>query len=217
MLIRIVSHFHKKNTHGIDELIRIENLPDDMMFWHRNGKTYLKTPWQRDVDANIPTNIREHCTPIDITEDLPREKNEATGLWQTPQDTVRILGVKLDLDSTPGMEMWKQLQRILDRGTSRDQKVPEPAVVAPNQKDPFFLEASDIPVVILKPELTEKSIVTETVVTAPVTPPPLEVKVDEPKPDVFECGVCHKKFGQQRGLWMHERKMRHKVKEPVAA
>lgn len=216
MLIRIVSHFHKQNTHGIDELIRIEGLPDDFMFRRNGGKLYLKAPWQRDIDANIPKEIREHCSPVDITENLPREKNESTGRWQEPTDTVCVLGVKLDLDSTPGMEAWKQLQRILDRDTPRDQKVPTPAVVAPNMTDPFFLEAKDIPVVILRQEVVSPPIVQETVTIS--SSPKAELKIEETVvPQMFECGVCHKEFNAQRGLWMHERKTRHKVKEPAVA
>jgi len=218
MLIRICSHFHKQNTHGIDELIRIEGLPEDFIFRRSGNKLFLKAPWERDIDANIPKEIREHCTPVDITENLPREKNEATGEWQEPSDTIRILGVKLNLDSTPGMETWKQLQRILDRDTPRDQKVPVPAVVAPNMTDPFYLEAKDIPVVILRQEVRAPVIITETTVTSAVPVPEMTIEVaSEPKPDKFECGVCHKKFDAQRGLWMHERKTRHKVKEPVVA
>jgi hypothetical protein len=216
MLIRVISHFHKENTHGIDELIRIENLPEDMIFRKKDGKVYLNSPWERDIDSNIPNHIREHCTPVDITEDLPREKNESTGQWQIPSDTIRILGVRLNLDSTPGSEMWKKLERILDRGTSRDQKIPRPAVVAPNQKDPFSLEASDIPVVILKPEIVAVA-ETKTGVAVPFNPPTVEVKVEESPAQMFECGVCKKEFSAQRGLWMHERKTRHKVKEPVVA
>jgi hypothetical protein len=215
MLIRICSHFHKQNNHGIDELIRIDGLPDDLIFRREEGKVFLRVPFEKDIDANIPKEIREHCTPIDITENLPREKNEATGQWQTPSDTIRILGVKLDLDSTPGMETWKKLQRILERDTPRDQKVPSPAVVAPDMTSPFFLEAKDIPVVVLRQEVVQPQIVTHTVVTVPVEVPKMEIKTEEPHK--FECGVCHKNFGQQRGLWMHERKTRHKVKEPVAA
>jgi hypothetical protein len=214
MLIRVVSHFHKNNTHGIDELIRIENLPEDMIFRKKDGKTYLVHPWERDIDANIPKDIREHCSPIEITEDLPREKNETNGTWQTPSDTIRILGVRLNLDSTPGMEMWRKIERILDRGTSRDERVPKPAVVAPDQKSAFFLEAKDIPVVILKPEVLHQP-ETKTVVESPFNPPKIEV--DASSPQMFECGVCHKEFSAQRGLWMHERKTRHKVKEPAVA
>ena len=211
-MLRIVSHFHKQNTHGIDELIRIDGLPDDMMFRRKDGKVYLQSPWERDVDANIPKDIREHCTPIDITEDLPREKNEATGVWQIPSDTVRILGVKLNLDSTPGMEMWRKLERIIESGTPREQRIPRPAVVAPDQKSPFFLEAKDIPVVILKSEVVTT---TATAVSAPFNPPKIDVEVSPPQ--MFECGECKKEFSAQRGLWMHERKMRHKSKEPVVA
>lgn len=213
MLIRIISHFHKKNTHGIDELIRIDGLQDELMFRRKDGKVYLQTPWERDIDSNIPKEIREHCTPMDITEDLPREKNEATGQWQVPSDTIRILGVRLNLDTTPGMEMWRKLERILNMETPRDQRIPEPAVVAPDQKSPFFLEAKDIPVVILKKEIVAPVAQTATAVSVPFNPPKIDVDVSQK----FYCGECKKEFSAQRGLWMHERKMRHKSKEPVVA
>lgn len=214
MLIRVVAHFHRKNSHGIDELIRIDGLPDDLMFRHKDGKRYLRAPWERDIDANIPVHIREHCAPVDVTEDFPREKNESTGIWQTPSDTRKMLGVKLSLDTTPGLEMWKQVERILDRGTSRDAKIPAPVVVAPDQRSQFALDARDIPVVILKPEIVVPAVSqTETVVESPA--PVVEVAVKSSED--FECGVCHKGFNAQRGLWMHERKTRHKVAAPVAA
>ena len=217
MLIRVVSHFRDKiNPHGIDELIRIDGLPDDLMFRKKDGKTYLKFPWEIDVDANIPVFIREHCSPMDITEDLPREKNEATGVWQSPSDTRHILGVKVSLDSTPGQEMWKSVERILDRGTSRDMKVPSPIPVANDQKESFSLEAKDIPVVILKPEIVSVS-ETKTVASSPAPVVAIE-PFNAPKvvDETFTCGVCQKIFDKQRGLWMHERKTRHKVKEPIA-
>lgn len=211
MLIRVCAHFRRANMHGIDELIRIDGLPDDLMFRLKDGKRYLRSPWEPDLDVNIPHDIREHCTPLDITEDMPREKNEATGLWQTPSDTKRILGVRIQLDNNPGREMWKQIERILDRGTPRDQKIPVPAMVAPNQKDPFNLESRDIPVVNLQPEGISK-IATVTVSSAAEVPATFDQT-----PQKFTCGVCNKEFNAQRGLWMHERKTRHKVKEPVEA
>ena len=209
MLLRIVSHFHKQNTHGIDELIRIDGLPEDFFFFRKDGNLFLKSPWERDIDVNIPKSVREHCEPFEITESLPREKNEATGQWQIPVDKITVLGVKLNLDSTPGMETWKQLQRILDRDTPRDQQVPQPARVAPDMNSAFYLEASDIPVVSLRKEVIQPRIETQTVSSAVVS---------DIAPSKFECGVCQKSFAVQRGLWMHERKTRHKVKEePVAA
>lgn len=213
MLIRIISHFHKKNTHGIDELIRIDNFPEDLMFRREGDKTFLVDPFERDIDANIPKEIREHCSPMNITENLPREKNEATGQWQTPSDMIRVLGVRLNLDSTPGMEMWKKIQRILDIDTPRDQRIPEPAVVAPDMKSPFALEAKDIPVVVLRKVEKTPVVSIETTASVPFNPPAIKVEVDTPQ--MFECGVCKKEFKAQRGLWMHERKTRHKV--PVAA
>lgn len=204
MLIRIVSHFTKANKHGIDELIRIDGLPDDMMFTRRNGKVYLKSPWEKDIDVNIPKNIRGACNPMDISEDLPREKNEVSGNWQNPTDTRTVLGVKLNLDIQPGLEMWKRIQRILEHSVPRDMKIPVPRPVAPDQKENFDLEESDIPVVII--DSSEK-------VEVPV---PVAV-VEEVKKTIFTCGICSKEFNAQRGLWMHERKKRHKVNDPVAA
>jgi hypothetical protein len=209
MLIRVCAHFSRRNMNGIDELIRIEGLPDDVIFRFKDGKRYLKSPWEPDLDANIPVHIRSLCTPMDITEDLPVEKNEQTGKWQAPSDTRRILGVRVQLDNNPGREMWAQIERILDRGTPRDQKIPVPAVVAPNQKDPFSLEVQDIPVVNLRPE---PGVVVPTVTVASNVEAQLM-----PRPEEFICGVCSKSFSAQRGLWMHERKTRHKVKEPVGA
>lgn len=185
------------------------------MFRREGDKTFLASPFERDIDANIPKDIREHCSPMDITENLPREKNEATGQWQTPSDTIRLLGVRLNLDSTPGMEMWQKIQRILDRDTPRDQRVPEPAVVAPDMKSPFALEAKDIPIVTLKSEVKAPALSVATTVSVPFNPPAIKVEVCDLQ--MFQCGVCKKEFKAQRGLWMHERKTRHKATEPVAA
>jgi hypothetical protein len=209
MLIRVTARFHKSNSHGIDELIVIRGLPDDLMFRHKEGRTYLKFPWEMDVDANIPVHIRELCTPMDISEDLPREKNETTGLWQNPTDTRRILGVKISLDHTPGTEMWRQVERIIDRDTPRDKKLPTPVKVAPDQKSPFALEVGDIPIVMLPVAL----IVTETRTTSEAISPVLKTETKIP----FQCSVCNKTFDELRGLLMHGRRMRHKAPEPVAA
>jgi len=218
MLIRLVSHARKGNPNLIDELIRIEGLPEDMLFRFRDGKKYLKSPWEPDADINIPHHIREHCDPMDITVDLPPEKNEVTGVLQRPVDTFRILGVKLVMDNNPGKEMWTQIERILDMATPRDKKVPVPAIVAQNHRDQFFLESKDIPVCDLRPPKMEVPVTVSTAVKVeipviPFNPPNVDESV---KPVKFTCGVCHKIFGQQRGLWMHERKTRHKAKEPVA-
>ena len=42
MLIRVCAHFTEgANMQGIDEMIRIDGLPDDLMFRFKNGKRYL--------------------------------------------------------------------------------------------------------------------------------------------------------------------------------
>jgi len=207
LLIRIVSHFYRGNKHGIDELIRIDGLPYDMLFIRRNGKTYLRPPWERDADVNIPKHIRGACTPMEISEDLPKEKNEVTGQWQAPTDTYTVLGVKLNLDIQPGYEMWQRIQRILEHSVPRDMKIPVPKPVAPDQKVPFSLEESDIPVVVIASQEAVKAAIPEPVAS-----------VETPNaPNVFKCGVCKREFDKQRGLWMHERNKRHKNTEPVAA
>lgn len=211
MLIRLCAHFSRQNMNGIDELIRIDGLPEALLFRAKDGKRYLNAPWEIDPDMNIPSYIREHCEPTEITIDLPKERDGVTGLLQTPVDTVRVLGVRLQLDNNPGKEMWAQIERIIEGHTPNDKKIPKPAVVAPNQKDPFFLEAKDIPVVDLRPA---KLVPLVTASSAPVAVFNPVIKTETP--EVFTCGVCQKSFGAQRGLWMHERKTRHKVKEPVA-
>jgi hypothetical protein len=146
---------------------------------------------------------------MDISEDLPREKNETTGQWQNPTDTRRILGVKISLDHTPGTEMWRQVERIIDRDTPRDKKLPAPVKVAPDQKSPFALEVSDIPVVTLPAAL----IIVENKTTSEAVSPVLKTETKIP----FQCAVCQKTFDELRGLLMHGRRMRHKAPEPVAA
>lgn len=210
MLIRLIAHARKGNPNLIDELIRIDGLPDRLVFRFKDGKRYLAAPWEPDVDVNIPKHIREHCVPIEITEDLPTERNQVTGEMQKPSDTRTILGVRINLDNNPGKELWTQLERIIDDATPRDRKVPIPAIVAPNQKDPFFLEAKDIPVVDLNTPKVEVPVTVAVAAEVPV------IFTSPVKPSTFVCGVCNKHFDQQRGLWMHERKTRHKVKEPVA-
>jgi hypothetical protein len=210
MLIRVTARFHKQNSHGIDEMICIKGLPDDLMFRHKEGRTYLRFPWEMDIDANIPIHIRELCDPMDISEDMPHEKNEVTGQWQNPTDTRRVLGVKISLDHTPGTEMWRQVERILEHETPRDRKLPTPVKVAPDQKSPFALELKDIPVVILRAALV---IVSDTKTVA--EEPPVIIKTETKIP--FQCAVCSKTFSELRGLLMHGRRMRHKAPEPVAA
>lgn len=218
MLIRLVAHAHKGNPNLIDELIRIDGLPDNLLYHFKDGKCYLMPPWEPDIDANIPKHIREHCQRVEITRDLPPERNEITGVMQRPSDTFTILGVKINLDNTPGKEMWAQIERILDMGTPRDRKVPTPRVVAPNQKDAFFLDAEDIPVCDLRPPKIEVPVTTSEAVKVeiPVAPVPAPAPAAPPVHRVYTCGVCQKSFVAERGLWMHERKMRHKVQEPVA-
>jgi hypothetical protein len=208
VLIRLSAHHSRRNMNGIDEMIAIQGLPDDLIFRFHEGKRYLKGPWEIDPEKNIPKHIREHCETFDIAVDLPKERNEMTGTLQMVTDTVQAIGFRIALDNNPGKELWARIERLIEGHTPNDKKIPRPAIVAPNQKEDFFLSAEDIPVVDLRPKMTE----TVTVVTTPS--PIVQMKVEGPSS--FSCLVCHKSFSEKRGLWMHGRKMRHAVDQPVA-
>jgi hypothetical protein len=211
MLLRLCSHHTRRNMNGIDEMISILGLPETMLFRFKGESRYLNDPWEIDAPVNIPVSIRSVCEPVEITVDLPKERNEVTGVLQSPTDKITILGVRIRMDNNPGKELWAKIERLIEAATPNDKKIPFPKPVAPNQKEAFFLEAGDIPVVDLRPAKAPETVTVSTATVAVI--PDIPVKA----PETFQCAVCQKSFGQQRGLWMHERKMRHKAKEPVAA
>lgn len=213
-LIRLVSH-HVNNPTMIDKLIFIEGLPDDMFFAKAKGKHVLdefdnegkmkeefisvetvKEPWEADVEANYPKEIlakfgidREIYTKIDRNVVGPS----------------KVRAFKIDYQTGPGEDMWKHIERILDRETPRDRKIPVPAIVG-DRRD-WQLDVDDVPAVTLAPTATPIPV---------VPPPPLIVagKHDQVK-QVFNCELCTREpFISKQALRMHNMK-KHPEKKPV--
>lgn len=225
MLIRLCGHFLNNPNH-IDKLIAIKGLPSEWFFRETKHGKELMRPWEPDVEANIPKDIRHLCEPVEITRVFPPiEKGKDPVI-----DKVTILGVRFDFMSQPGQELWEKIERFVDRMTPRDQKIPVPVLVAPDHKSAFNPHAvrrtvrgslefftSDIPEVDLRVPTTQ----TITLANAPpptveMKPPLMEVKaatVPLPPAEVFNCDQCEKQFLKKQALVMHKR-AGHKVEAP---
>lgn len=208
MLIRLCMH-HVKNPHLIDKMIIIKGLPENLMFRKTTEGDELLPPWQPDDEANIPKSIRHLCEPKEFVKFFqPVRHYDQTykGFW----DKRTALGFKLDYSYGPAQEIWKTIERIIDRDLPRGEKMPVPAIVAPDHQKPFSLEPEDIPVVDLrKPE--------PVIVAAPVVQPPAPaviVAVPAPAAPVsFNCD-CGRNFGKAQALRMHKMKA-HPAREKV--
>ncbi len=225
MLIRLCGHFVNNPGH-IDKLISIKGLPEEWLFRpSRAGGKELMPPWEPDVEANIPKEIRHLCEPVEITRVFPPiEKGRDAVI-----DKVTIIGIKFNYMSTPGQELWEKIERYLDRMTPRDEKVPVPIIVAPDHKSGFSphvarrsargsleLAATDtIPEVDLRiiPTVTETINTTPPAVITQTIPQPV-VPAKEPEP-AFPCDKCPKTFFKKQALSMHKMKMHSAKKEIV--
>lgn len=215
MLIRLAGHFINNPNH-IDKLISIKGLPEEWMFRKTVNGIELAPPWQPDIEANIPLHIRHLCEPRDVTFSFPPIEKGRQGVVETR----KVIGLKLDFMTGPGSEMWEKVERYLDKMTPRDQKVPEPVLVAPNQKSEFSphygrrtvrgsleLVPADIPEVDLRENLTPPpappeephSVVTTTLVD------------DKP----FMCGECGAGFKSKGMFVIHKNKHTAKNKQKV--
>lgn len=218
-LIRLAGHFINNPNH-IDKLICIKGLPEEWIFRpSKFGGKELVHPWKPDVDANIPESIRHLCEPTEVTIVFPPiEKGK-----ESVVDKIMVLGIKFDYMTEPGQVLWEKIERYLDRMTPRDQRIPVPVLVAPDQKSQFNphmprrtprgsleLIPSDIPVVDLRIPVIEtvsaSAPVSTAVLVAPVTPVvsvPAPI-VEEKKAEVFKCEKCDKVFDKKRALFMHD-------------
>jgi hypothetical protein len=220
MMIRLAGHFIDNPNH-IDKLICIKGLPDDMFF--RNGAhgRELIRPWVADVEVNIPKEIRHLCDEFKFVQYFPPIDKDHKGFV----DEITALGVKFEYISEAGQTMWERIERYLERSVPRDQIIPKPVLVAPNQKSGFDphearrgargnleLRKADVPVIDLRqPEPTPTVVVQPPVQTATVYAAPvvkLETKQSEPAPiaeKLSRCDPCQKDFNE-RGLRMHNMK-----------
>lgn len=193
-------------------------------------------PFEPDVESNIPKDIRSLCDVTEVTIVFPPiEKGRDYVV-----DKRMILGVRFNFLTEPGYELWTKIERYLDKMIPRDQKVPDPVIVAPNQKDSFnphqtrrtargSLEMfpSEIPVVDLRTiSLTQEPVYTvatssqvilpvPSVETKTVGPDFSSVKIEKKIITDVECDVCQKKFSNVRAVRMHKMKSHSKKKEPA--
>lgn len=211
MLIRLVSHPEKNSDH-IDKLIYIEGLPESMIYRVKDGKKFLKEPWQVDNDENMPNRIQNvfFKNPVEVWFELPKDPTFPG--QQNTEYRVEANCFKIDYQTRQGEEMWKQIEKLLDRETPRDMEIPKPAVVG-DRRD-WFLEAADVPSVVLEgkassPKHIEDTPVVEKSVGADIVPPK-EKKVIK----MVKCGKCGKELNE-RGLLIHTTRIHGKEKEAV--
>ena len=220
MLIRLCGHFIDNPSH-IDKLICIKGLPEAFFFrWNEKyeGNELIK-PWEPDVEANIPESIRHLCDSFEVIKVFPPiEKGR-----EYIVDRKRCLGLRFDYMTEAGQTMWDKIENYLERSVSRDQSIPKPCIVAPNQKDGFNphecrrsvrgsleLRPCEIPVVDLRKTLEPEVIVKPEPVTTGNTGTVEVIKVDLESVPVkksgngLECGECGKKFDKPRQLSMHK-------------
>lgn len=234
-MIRLCAH-HVMNPHLIDKLIVIKGLPHDWIFKTTDHGEELKAPWEPDADVNLK-EVKHLCEPITFVKYFqPVRHYDRTydGFW----DKRTVLGLKLDYAYGPGKEMWENILDYIDRTLPRGQKMPDPIIVAKDQKSHFEphlarrsrtgsgieLVPSEVPVIDLTQNMTiisppvqtqTASVASITLVNEPkttvtgVTPPERLVQAQE-----YKCEECLLSFEKPRGLMMHTMK-KHPSKEKV--
>jgi hypothetical protein len=220
-LIRICDHFHN-NPKRIDKLICIKGLPDEWLYRDTPEGRELKKPWQPDIEANIPHDIRHLCEPMYIN-------FRYSPITQGQKETIdrrQVLGLKIDYNTEPGREMWEQVERYLEESIPRDVRVPVPVLCAKderagfetytpkrNSRNSLELHPSPVPEI----DLTKYVQVKAEPISPPVeltSPSPAQ---QEPSPQVvtFVCVECDREFKSQLALNIHKARPKNhaKVKE----
>lgn len=224
-LIRICDHF-RNNPKRIDKLIAIKGLPDEWLYRETVEGRELKKPWQADVDANIPHEIRHLCEPMYINfRYSPITKGEKEII-----DRRQILGIKIDYNSEPGREMWDQVERYLEESVPRNERIPIPVVCAKDERSAFetyeprrnsmgslqfhpkevpFVDLTKYVQVEVKPDIPSA-------VTLPPVPPVDAVQQASMPPQAvkFKCEECDYEHSSKQGVRMHKVK-RHPKKVQV--
>lgn len=214
MLLRLISDGTNNPAH-YDKMIAIDGLPEEWIFDRRvdkddKGETdtrlFLKSPWEIDVTENIPEGIRNKFQeePMEVWMETPQEIRPGT--YQAAQEIGFIrwyrdaYGMRLNIQTNAGRQMWDQIIDLMDRETPRSQRVPMPAVVG--DKFQWTLQPSQVPYVKLT---GDKIIVPKEQIKE--VPTPIEAR-----PNQFPCRTCGDVFDKERGRWMHERK-KHGIKD----
>jgi len=208
MLIRLVSH-PVRNKWAVDKLIFIEGIPEELIYYKREGKNYIREPWTRDVTENIPEYIRSGITPFSVRiYTSPTEK----GLPAMDEEFTAY-GLVLDYQNPRAEEIWKRIERMIDQDTPRGEALPEPVLVSTaidndHRMLGFDIKDEDIPRVILT-----------------VHPPKIKAGVKQVSVPVVAalpsipciCTECKKEFKVIQGLRMHQMKTKHQQRVPQAA
>lgn len=206
MLIRLISHPTDNPLH-IDKLIYVEGLPDKMVFDTRNGRKLLREPWKMDPVENLPKSIRDAFEPITVTVHTPAFAAPNGEKYPALDDDMEVWALQLDYQNGQGESTWKQIERMIDMSTPRDERLPVPAVVAQNRIENFSLQAEDVPrVSFLK---KEESPVTESRADA------VDDKKVEMKGTGLRCPVCNKTFDRDAQMRMHKARTGHRESRAV--
>lgn len=222
MLIRLVDHF-KDNPKRIDKLIAIKGIPDSWIFRESDIGKELKRPWEPDIDANIPHDIRNLCEPMYVVMRYPPLNNQAKEVIEKRQ----ILGIKLDYNSEPGRQLWDDIERYVEESLPRNERIPVPVLCARDERSAFDtytprrtnrgsleLIPSSIPFVDLT-KYVEVKVVEEKVLEKVLVPTPMELKKESAQESEFKCDDCDYHHTSQRGIRMHAVK-RHPKQKAVA-
>lgn len=235
MLIRLAGHFIDNPAH-IDKLICIKGLPEEWFF--RENKKYqgkeLIAPWLPDIESNIPQSIRHLCDTLEVIRIFPPiEKGR-----EYIVDRFNIIGVRFDYMTESGQTTWDKIERYLERMVPRDQMVPKPVLVAPNQKSEFnphearrttrgSLEFRPAEVPMIDLGIREETTLVIPSSVSMTTSQSASVVLTEEKPkkepkEVFKCDECDKKFKKDGFLRLHklrghpkEVEKKEEIKEPA--
>lgn len=215
MLIRLMSDGTKNPGH-YDKMIAIDGLPEEWIFNRRvdkddkgrdDARLFLKDPWELDVTDNIPEGIRMKFqeSPFEVWFETPQELRPGTFAPPSEIGFIRWMkkayGLRLNLQTNGGKQMWDQIVDLLDRETPRSQRIPEAAVVGDRMQ--WTLQPSQVPYVKL----------TGTVAQVPQEQVQIIQPKKEARPNEYSCRHCNDIFDKERGRWMHERR-KHNVKDP---
>lgn len=221
-------------------MIAVKGLPKEWFFRETAEGVELKKPWEADVDANIPHDIRELCDPMYIVFRHPALQSGAKEVIEKR----RVLGFRIDYNSEPGRQMWEDVERFIEESIPRNERVPVPVLCARDERASFetftprrntrgSLELSPSPVPMI--DLTEykqvqvsdknEKLADDFLIPSSDFVPErsshkednLDVKTEpfkESKNELLKCESCDYTHISPRGIRMHSMK-KHPKKEKV--
>jgi len=200
MLIRLVSHPTDNPLH-IDKLIYIKGLPDKMMFDIKGDKRFLKEPWKIDPLDNLPRFIRDAFEPEEVYVHTPAFAAPNGEKYAAIDDKVQVHAVQLDYQNGQGEQVWKQIERMIDMSTPRDERLPSPVIIAKNRTENISIGAEEIPRIDFGQTKVEER----------------ATKANDVKGSTLRCPVCNKTFDREPQMRMHKARTGHRESMAVTA